>query len=234
MHVAMWSGPRNLSTALMYAFAQRADCAVIDEPFYAAYLQSSGADHPMRAAVLEEGEIDPNAVVRDCLAPVPMHSYQKHMTHHMLPDFPLEWLAQVKNAFLIRHPARVIASYRAKRETVTLDDLGVVQQARIFDHVRSLGQRPVVIDSAAIRKDPNRALTALCDALGQPFDPAMLHWPKGGRAEDGIWAAHWYGAVHNSTGFAGPEGDLPDLYGTDLALAEAALPFYERLAALSL
>ncbi len=233
MRIAMWSGPRNLSTAMMYAFAQRSDCAVVDEPFYAAYLRQTGLNHPMRDQIIAAGETDPDRVISACLGPVPggkAHFYQKHMTHHMLPVVDRAWLADVTNVFLIRHPARVIASYAAKRENPTLDDIGFRQQYKLFEYARALGQTPIVIDSADIRNDPERALTALCKALGLPFDPAMLSWPAGGHTADGIWAAHWYGAIHRSTGFADPEGPLPELGNASAELVKAAMPFYADLA----
>ncbi len=237
MRIAMWSGPRNLSTAMMYAFAQRSDCAVWDEPFYAAFLAASGIDHPLRDESLAAGEVDPARVSTACAGLVPggkPHWYQKHMTHHMLPAFPLDWFGEVRHAFLIRHPARVVASYVKKRETPTRDDIGFWQQAQLFDHVTGQDAKPVVIDSATVREDPEAALTALCEALGIGFDPAMLSWPAGGNPADGAWAPHWYGAIHRSTGFAGAEGPLPDLAGAHLNLAQEALPHYERLAALAL
>jgi len=233
MRIAMWSGPRNLSTAMMYAFAQRADCAVLDEPFYAAYLARTGLDHPMRERIIAAGEVDPDRVIAACLGSVPAekpHFYQKHMTQHMLPGLPRDWLAEVTNVFLIRHPARVIASYAAKRETLTLDDIGFRQQLELYEHAVSLGQTPVVIDSADIRDDPRAALTRLCAALGIGFDAAMLHWPSGGNRSDGVWAAHWYGAVHRSTGFADPEAPLPVLDKSGSDILALAMPIYEQLA----
>ncbi|MFN6977179.1 MAG: HAD family hydrolase [Gemmobacter sp.] len=235
VRIALWSGPRNLSTALMYAFAARGDCAVADEPFYAAYLAASGVQHPMQAAILAGQPTDPEAVAALCAGPPsggkPLF-YQKQMTHHMLPDFPTGWMAACRHAFLIRHPARVIASYAAKRESPSLDDIGIPQQAALFDAVCDLtGTAPPVIDSAAIRADPARALAALCAALGIGFTDRMLHWPAGPKPFDGVWAPHWYGAVHRSTGFDAPEGALPALAGDHARLAEAAMPVYSRLAA---
>lgn len=231
LRIAMWSGPRNLSTAMMYAFAQRADCAVWDEPFYAAYLAATGLEHPMRDEIVAAGEVDPARVAAACIGPVPQGRslfYQKHMTHHMIDGFPLDWAGQVANVFLIRHPARVVASYAKKREAPVLDDLGFVQQTRLFQQLG--GADPIVIDSADIRANPLAMLTKLCDRLGIGFDPAMLRWPAGGNPADGAWAPHWYGAIHASTGFDGAEGALPALTGDYARLAEAALPHYERMA----
>ena len=229
MKIAMWSGPRNLSTAMMYAFGNRPDFAIWDEPFYAPYLAQTGADHPMAAEIIAAHEADPTIVSQRILdtnkAGTP-HFYMKHMPHHMTCGVPMDWAKTCVNIHLIRHPARVIASYGAKRSDITDDDIGFRQQATLFDQIGGL-----VIDSADIRQDPENMLKKLCSAVSLPFDPAMLSWPAGPRADDGIWAAHWYNAVHKSTGFAGAEGPLPNLTGRDRNLLENALPYYEKLAA---
>lgn len=234
MNIAMWSGPRNLSTALMYSFAARGDCAVRDEPFYAAYLAATGLDHPMRAAVIAAGETDPLRVAAACAAKPPAGKalcYQKHMTQHMIEGFPLSFMDACTNVFLIRHPARVVASYLAKRENPGPDDLGFARQAALFDRVADrAGAAPCVIDSADIRRNPMTTLSKLCAALGIAFTPRMLTWPQGPRPFDGAWAPHWYGAVHRSTGFDGAEGPLPDLPPEARALADGALADYQRLA----
>ncbi|MBS1302464.1 HAD family hydrolase [Loktanella sp. SALINAS62] len=226
MKIAMWSGPRNLSTAMMYAFGARGDFAVWDEPFYAAYLARTGADHPMRDAIIAAHDTDPDAIAARCAGPIPTgkpHFYMKHMPHHM-DGMPLDWAADCVNVHLIRHPARVIASYGAKRDSVTDDDIGFAAQAALFDRIGGL-----VIDSADIRDDPDGMLRTLCAAIGLPFDGDMLSWPAGGHPDDGVWAAHWYGAIHNSTGFAGPEGPMPPLMDDAADLARRALPHYDRL-----
>lgn len=222
----MWSGPRNLSTAMMYSFGARADFTVMDEPFYAAYLAGSGADHPMRDEILAAHPTDPACVAEACTADLSTpHLYMKHMPHHMLPGFPLDWARDCVNIHLIRHPARVIASYVAKREAPTLEDIGFVQQHALY---QKLGG--VVIDSTDIRADPDRMLRRLCRVIDLPFDPAMLHWPAGPRTEDGIWARHWYGTVHQSTGFAGAEDPLPALDGSTAEIMDTAMPYYDTLA----
>ncbi len=231
--VAMWSGPRNLSTAMMYAFAARGDCAVWDEPFYAAYLDATGLDHPMRDQIIATHEPDPDVIAATCKGPVPQSQslfYQKHMTLHMIPDFDRRWMRACTNVFLIRHPARVVASYAKKRQGATLDDIGFVQQAELFDEVAGWsGTPPLVIDSDDIRADPEGMLRKLCAAINVSFTRKMLHWPAGGNAADGVWAPHWYAAVHRSTGFDGAEGPLPDLGGAYNDLAAQAMPYYERL-----
>lgn len=231
MRIAMWSGPRNLSTAMMYAFASRADCAVWDEPFYAPYLAHSGAAHPMRDDILAAHETDPGAVATACAGPVPegkAHFYMKHMALHM-EDMPLDWAEDCVNVHLIRHPARVVASYAAKREEPSLHDIGFAQQLAL--HTRLGGP---VIDSADIRDNPEHMLRKLCDAIDLAFDPAMLHWPVGAKPFDGVWAPHWYGAIHRSDGFAGAEGPLPVLSQAQSALVKEAMPYYETLRALAI
>ncbi|OAN67698.1 branched-chain amino acid aminotransferase [Sulfitobacter sp. EhC04] len=224
MRIAMWSGPRNLSTAMMYSFGARADFTVMDEPFYAAYLIRSELDHPMRDEIIANHERDPEKVSVACSQDGSPHRYMKHMPHHMLPGMPMGWAEGCVHVHLLRHPARVIASYAAKREAPTLEDIGFAQQARLYDRIGGF-----VIDSTDIRANPEKALRGLCAAIDLPFDPAMLEWPAGPRAEDGVWASHWYGAVHQSTGFAGAEGPLPDLDPASAALAEQAMPHYEKL-----
>ena len=203
--IAMWSGPRNISTAMMRSFENRPDCAVSDEPFYAAYLYETGLNHPMRGAVIASQPTDWRNVVRRVTGAAPDARpvwYQKHMAHHMLPHYGLEWIDGFENCFLIRDPAFVVASYAAKREEVTAADLGYHRQVEIFDRVADkTGSAPPVVDSVDILKDPPGMLLALCDRIGIPFDTGMLSWPAGKRDSDGVWAAHWYASVDASTGF---------------------------------
>ena len=223
----MWSGPRNLSTAMMYAFENRADFAVWDEPFYAPYLAATGLDHPMRDEIIASHETKAQIVAQRCIDTIPAekpHFYMKHMPHHMIDGFPLGWTKHCVNIHLIRHPARVIASYGAKRDRMTLEDIGYLQQAALYDRIGGL-----VIDSADIRQDPENMLRKLCSAIDLSFDPAMLHWPAGARKDDGIWAGHWYNAVHQSRGFAAAEGPLPQVEAAHRPMLDQALPLYERL-----
>jgi hypothetical protein len=238
IRIAMWSGPRNISTAMMRSFGARPDTAVIDEPFYAAYLAETGLEHPMRDEVLASQPRDCRDVVSQVLGPVPGDKpiwYQKHMTHHMLPSFERDWLGNVRNAFLIRDPAAVLASYVQKREAVELADIGIVQQRELFEReAQRLGAVPPVVESVDVLADPARALSKLCAALGIPFTEAMLSWPAGRRATDGVWAPAWYGAVEQSTCFAPPtasanaESQLPDNLRR---IADEARPHYEALKA---
>ena len=235
MHIAMWSGPRNLSTAMMYSFGARADFDVMDEPFYGAYLSVSGLSHPMGDEIKGSMACDPDMVAQGMKArehaATPKHLYTKQMTHHMVPQMPRDWFAQARHVFLIRHPARVIASYAVKREKPTLEDIGFVQQVEIFESVKALGQTPVVVDSFDIRANPEGTLRKLCLALDLAWDANMLSWPSGGHRSDGVWASHWYGAVHRSTGFADIEGDLPVLEADMAQVSKAAMPYYSEMAA---
>lgn len=235
VRIAMWSGPRNISTAMMRSFGARSDTAVIDEPFYAAYLAATGLEHPMRSEVLASQPNDWREVVKGLLGPVPGARpvyYQKHMTHHMLPTFGRDWLRSMRNAFLIRDPAAVLASYVQKRGEVTLADIGIVQQREIFAaEADRLGHAPPVVDGADVLAHPASALSRLCSALGIDYTDDMLHWPAGRRETDGVWAPAWYNAVEQSTGFGAPPPpravELPD----DLRrIADAARPHYAALA----
>ena len=233
--IAMWSGPRNISTAMMRSFEARGDCAVSDEPFYAVYLQRTGSDHPMRDEVIASQALDPRVVASMLTGPIPDDKpvwYQKHMTLHMIEGVDRHWMSQVRNAFLIREPAAVLASYASKRADVTLPDIGFVQQRELFDQEADrLGAAPPVVDAADILADPGRTLALLCEALGIRYTPAMLHWPKGRRRTDGVWAPAWYAAVENSTGFAAPSSkEAPALSAHHQSLAEQAQPHYDALA----
>jgi hypothetical protein len=231
----MWSGPRNISTAMMRSFENRSDTAVVDEPFYAAYLARTGLDHPMREEVLASQPTDWRAVERMLLGPSPDGApifYQKHMTHHMLPEFETGWMEACRNVFLIRRPHDVVASYVEKHSAISLVDIGVVRQAELFEQeAERLGRAPPVIDSADISAAPEPMLRGLCAAIGIPFSERMLSWPKGRRKSDGVWAPAWYDQVEQSTGFIPRARGVPPRLPKDLAaIAEQAHPYFERLA----
>lgn len=229
----MWSGPRNLSTAMMRSFGARADCHVSDEPYYGAYLKHTGDDHPMAADVIADMDCDWHSVTAalsgPCAQPV---WYQKHMVHHMTGPVQLGDLSGFKHAFLIRAPERVIASYAQKRAVITAEGLGFAKQRAWFEaEADRLGHAPPVVDSADVLADPAGTLSRLCAALGIAWDAAMLHWPPGPRATDGVWASHWYGRVLASTGFDGSDGPLPALTGKAARVRDAYQPHYAYLSA---
>jgi len=230
-NLAMWSGPRNISTAMMYAFGNRADCLAWDEPFYAFSLVHHGNDHPMRAEIIAANESGWDKLVARCTAPAakPLF-YQKHMTHHMLEGYDRSWIPKLTNAFLIRDPARVLQSYVKKWSDVDLRAIGFVEQAEIFDMVaQKLGKAPPVIDAEDVLADPRRVLTRLCEACGIPFDEAMLAWPSGPKPFDGNWAPHWYNAAWASTGFAKPEAKPVELPDHLRKIADQARTYYRTM-----
>jgi hypothetical protein len=236
LRVAMWSGPRNISTAMMRAWENRGDCAVSDEPLYAAYLAATGLDHPGREDIIADGDTDPAHVAQALsLGPAPGGRplwYQKHMTHHLLPGIDTRWVQGLANVFLIRDPAEVVESYLKSRATVAPEDIGLQQQVQLFDQVANhLGHAPPVIDADDFLRDPGGHLLALCTHLGIPFTDRMLAWPAGRRDSDGIWAPYWYDAVWRSTGFEPWRPRAPRLDGQALRVADACRPAYERLRA---
>jgi hypothetical protein len=205
IRIVMWSGPRNISTAMMRSWGNRPDTLVVDEPFYAFYLKATGKKHPGADEVIATGETDWRKVVEQLTGPIPDGKrifYQKQMTHHLLSEVDREWLGAMMNCFLIRDPREVIVSYIKKQGDPTLEDLGFVQQEEIFDWVRArTGGTPPVIDARDVLENPKRILRLLCDAVDVEFSDTMLSWPSGLRQTDGIWAKHWYGEVARSTSF---------------------------------
>jgi hypothetical protein len=234
----MWSGPRNISTAMMRAFGSRPDTAVIDEPLYAHYLKVTGVAHPGRAAVLAAHESDWRKVADMLTGPVPNGRaiwYQKHMAHHLLPAIGRDWLDALTHAFLIREPDEMVASLLRTFPGAGLADTGLPQQCEIFDRVAErLGRAPPVVFASDVLKDPRAQLEALCDALAIPFLPAMLAWPAGPRDTDGAWAPHWYAAVEASTGFEPWRARQVELTAAQAGLVVECRPFYEKLYALRL
>jgi hypothetical protein len=233
LRVAMWSGPRNISTAMMRSFGNRNDCFVVDEPLYARYLAATGKPHPGAPEIIASGETDWRKIVDSLTTEVPPGAavhYQKHMAHHLQPEMPRDWLSSLTNCFVIRHPREVLASYAKIIETPTLADTGFPQQAEIFDFVRmTTGRTPPVLDAADVLKNPRRLLGLLCEALGIDFQDSMLVWLAGPRATDGIWAKHWYSEVENSTGFKPYTQRRVELSERLENLASQCVGYYDRL-----
>lgn len=206
IRIAMWSGPRNISTALMRSWGSRPDTAVCDEPFYARYLLATGADHPGRDAILAAHETDERRIIASLTGDPPGGKriyYQKHMAHHLLPDDDMSWTAGLVNCFLIREPAEMITSYIKVIPNPTPEDLGLPRLVEMFDAESArLGRPAPVVDARDILESPRGALSELCSRIGVSFDEAMLRWAPGPRDTDGAWAPHWYAGVYASTGFA--------------------------------
>jgi len=233
IRIAMWSGPRNISTALLRSWGNRPDTFVCDEPLYAHYLAHTDVDHPGRDEVIASQPTDWREVVAWLTGPIPGGKsifYQKHMAHHLLPDIGREWLSKVTNVFLIRDPREMLTSLLAVTPRAGLDDTGLPQQWEMFERMRGeTGRAPAVIDSRDVLENPRGLLAALCDAVGVPFTDAMLSWPAGRRDTDGVWARHWYAAVERSTGFEAyrPKPDrVPESHADVLAACEV---YYEKL-----
>ena len=242
IRIAMWSGPRNLSIAMMRSFGSRADTFVSDEPFYGCFLKDTGADHPMRDEVIAAMDCEWRSVMTSLRGPIPEGQsleggtvpriwYQKHMWHHMTGPVGYADFEGFAHAFLIREPERMIASYLRKREAAAFESFGLDRQADFFEREADrLGSPPPVVDAGDILSDPPGTLSRLCQALGLPWDKAMLCWEPGPHDTDGPWAPHWYGAVEASSGFGPPETGLVQLPDDARCLADRCRPYYERLA----
>ena len=234
--IAMWSGPRNISTAMMRSWESRADTRVIDEPFYAHYLQHTGYAHPGAEEIIAHYDTDWRRVIAKLLegggAPV---FFQKHMTQHMLEHIDRAWIAEVSNCFLIREPRRMLLSFAKVIPNPRLDQTGLPQQVEIFNELRrATGKIPPVIEARDVLRKPEAALRRLCSALDLPFDAAMLRWRAGKRASDGIWAKHWYARVEQSTGFAPQQEDDTPLPENMRELLKECEDLYEQIAPYSI
>ena len=228
----MWSGPRNISTAMMRAWENRPDTFVVDEPFYAYYLERTGADHPGREEVIKEGETTWEKVV-DRLTSDPPNGkrifYQKQMTHHLLSEIDRHWMLGLTNCFLIRDPAEVIASYTKKNHEPTVEDVGFLQQEEIFNWLRERTVTPAVIDARDVLENPRKTLSLLCEAIGVGFSEAMLSWPAGRRETDGVWAKYWYAEVEKSTSFRQPSSRTTEVPPSLKTVFETCQKVYQRL-----
>lgn len=230
VRVNLWSSPRNVSTAMMYAWRERADTVVFDEPLYAHYLRVSGRTHPGRDDVLASQDVDGEAVVRDVILadhPRPV-AFFKHMAKHLV-DLDRSFLARCHNVLLVRDPWEMLTSFQIQVPDADLDETGLVEMVEILDDVVAAGGQPIVVDSRTLLDDPPGVLAELCHRLGLDFDPAMLSWPAGPKPEDGVWAPHWYHAVHRSTGWSPWRAKEAELLPHLEPVLEAARPLYRRL-----
>lgn len=233
LRIAMWSGPRNISTAMMRAFENRPDTEVWDEPFYGHYLHETAIPHPGAEEVIADQGTDWEAIALRCLGDPPGGSpvfYQKHMTMHLLPEMGRDWIRKLVNCFLIRRPDQVVASYGRVRPDVTFEDVGFRQQAELFDFVaETTAAVPLVIDSRDFLMNPGPMLEAMCERLGIAFRPEMLAWPPGRRDSDGVWGKYWYDSVWKSTAFEPYRETKPELDPALRSISEEAEPYYQVL-----
>jgi len=203
--ITMWSGPRNISTALMRSFENRSDCFVSDEPFYPYFLYKTRFKHPLNKEIIKMGLIDYNKIIKYIMGPIPFSKniwYQKHMAHHILEGENIDWIKNMKNCILIRHPSDVILSYSKKNEFNNIQQLGYLQQIKIYKMlIKESEISPIIIDSQDLLSKPKKMLIKVCKNLIIKFDDKMLSWPLGARKSDGIWGKHWYKQVEGSTGF---------------------------------
>lgn len=226
--ICLWSGPRNVSTALMYSFAERDDTRVVDEPLYGHFLRVTGTRHPGREEVLDAVDCDGDRVMRELLRRTDTDVlFLKQMAHHLV-DVDIGFLAHTENVFLIRDPEQMLPSLTIQLPDAGLSDTGLKKQWQLYQQLSDAGQCPAIIDARALLMDPRGVLQALCSHLGIPYTDAMLSWRTGPRAEDGVWARHWYHAVHESSGFS------PYVHKTGFPdrlrpLLEECAPWYDRL-----
>ena len=241
IRIAMWSGPRNISTAMMRSWENRPDCSVVDEPFYAYFLNATQHPHPMFADVLASqptsfSEVATNMSEGLCESPI---QYQKHMTQHMLPNCDLSWTKQIRHCMLIRDPAYVVNSYTNSRGECSAEDIGIQRQFELYETISALtGQNIPIVDSVAVLDNPEGIIPAMCKALdidcGEMNKKAMLNWPQGKRDSDGAWAEHWYHSVEKSTGFGRAKQHTLNLNAQQMAVVDEVMPFYEKMKAKAL
>ncbi len=230
--IAMWSGPRNISTAMMRSWENRADTCVVDEPFYAYYLNRTRLLHPGFTEIINSQSVCYEEVAEmmsrgDCSRPL---QYQKHMTHHLFEDNDLAWTKKLKHAFLIRHPAEIVSSYTKVRGSCDLQDIGITQQLSLYKQILEItGQDIPIIDSNDVLREPKALMCRLCDRLGVPFSEPMLKWPPGKRASDGVWARYWYDSVEASTEFKAYRRPTLTLDTEQRSVVDEAMPFFDEL-----
>ena len=235
VRVNLWSGPRNVSTALMYSFGQRNDARIIDEPLYGHYLRVSGADHPGRDEVMSTMDTDGDRVMEKLLdrqhdRPI---LFMKQMAHHLV-GLDFSFLNKTINVLLIRNPVEMLPSLTIQLPDADIADTGLVTQCDLLERLENLGQQPLILDSRELLRNPGAVLASLCERVDIPFDQDMLSWPRGARPEDGVWARHWYHNVHESTGFA-PYRPKTEPFPAGLEpLLKKCRPYYQRLYAFAL
>ena len=228
--ISMWSGPRNLSTALMRSFGNRSDVTnVLDEPFYASYLVSTNKDHPMKKEAIQSQLTNIDDVKKNCQVANKGVTYQKHMTHHII-DKDYSWMNELINCFLIRNPKMVVHSFMKSWNDGGFEDIGFQQQYDIYKYVQeNINDKPIIIDASKLRNDPKRVLSKFCEIVGLEWDEKMLSWSTGLKYYDGVWAKHWYPSVLNSTSFKPESKKQINLSDNEKTIVDRAMPIYEEL-----
>jgi hypothetical protein len=232
MRIACWSGPRNISTALMRSWSSRKDVFVSDEPFYAYYLKEKKLKHPMHEEIIENYPNTYDDVVLNLTSKIPNdkeHWYQKHMAHHLIDLSKIDWIKSFENCILIRHPKNVINSYTKKNSLNNINELGYPQQYQIIKYLNRIGKKFIVIDSNILIDNPKKILTQWCNGIDLEFNDSMLSWKMGKHPQDGIWGKHWYDNVVNSTNFQKflqNESELNEKYQS---IYDEALDYYNKL-----
>ena len=232
MRIACWSGPRNISTALMRSWSSREDSFVSDEPFYAFYLKERQLRHPMYREIIEHYPNTYDDIVKSLSSKIPYnkeHWYQKHMAHHLIDLNNINWIKNFKNCILIRNPRGVISSYIKKNTLNHVDELGYPQQYKIMKYLDSIGKKFTVIDADILLKNPEKILSQWCSSINLEFDISMLKWEKGNHPQDGIWWKHWYDNVITTTHFQKPSSNQSELYKKYPSIYDEALDYYNKL-----
>jgi len=232
MRIACWSGPRNISTALMRSWSSRKDSFVSDEPFYAYYLKERQLKHPMYKEIIDYYPDKYDDVVRSITSEIPngkKHWYQKHMAHHLIDLNNIDWIRNLENCILIRHPKDVIKSYVKKNTLNNVDELGYPQQYKIIKYLNSINKKFIVIDSSILLNNPEKILSQWCSSINLEFDTSMLRWEKGNHAQDGIWWKHWYDNVITTTHFQRFSSNEDQLNQKYQSIYDEALDYYNKL-----
>ena len=232
MRIACWSGPRNISTALMRSWSSRNDSFVSDEPFYAYYLKEQQLKHPMYKEIIQHYPNTYDDVVTSLLSEIPKdkkHWYQKHMAHHLIDLNNINWIKNFENCILIRHPKDVINSYVKKNTLNHIDELGYPQQYKIMKYLDSIGKKFIVIDSNILLNNPKKILSQWCGSINLEFDISMLKWQKGNHPQDGIWWKHWYDNVITTTHFQKFSANQSELDKKYQSIYDEALDYYNKL-----
>ena len=226
------STPRNVSTALMYSFAQRPDTVVVDEPLYAHYLVETGIDHPGREEVLQSQENDPQKVLKNVIFGTYDKEvlFLKNMAKHLV-NLDVQFLNDLTNIIFIRNPKQILASFAKVQEKPTLQEIGTIKQLELFEQLKKSGNQPIILDSGALLNNPKVVLSKVCEAAGIPFYEAMLSWEAGPRPEDGVWAPYWYKNVHQTTGFKVQKTSSRELPEYLKPMYQGLKPYYDQLAA---